>query len=108
MDDVATAHSAQEPLAPLVGLVERLRGEVMGLQEQWEALGEELEAKRRSLKLAEATIELLQRRQDAAAQEGEDEEAQPAGGWALRVEDEAISAQASVGCMPCQDEYDMT
>jgi hypothetical protein len=50
-----------EPLAPLVGLVDRLRVEVTelqggleALQAHCEALGEELEAKRRRLKLAEA------------------------------------------------------
>jgi hypothetical protein len=59
MDDSA---AGEDRLAPLVGLVERLRGEVTGLQERWEALGEELEAKQRRLRLAEATVELLTQR----------------------------------------------
>jgi phage-related minor tail protein len=61
-------------------LVDALRVEVTGLQGEWEerrreseklrkqveALGEELEAKRRRLRLAEATVELMQRRQEEA------------------------------------------
>jgi hypothetical protein len=66
----ATAPSDEARLAPLVGLVDRLRAEVMELQGRWKALGEELEAKRRRLGLAEATMELLQRRQEEAASEG--------------------------------------
>jgi chromosome segregation ATPase len=59
--------------------VEQLRGEVTEVQGRWEALGEELEAKRRRLRLAEATVELAQRRQEEAAQTEEEE--QSAGGW---------------------------
>jgi hypothetical protein len=53
----AMAISEEESLAPLVGLVKRLRGEVTELQGRREALGEELEGKRRKLRLAEATVE---------------------------------------------------
>jgi hypothetical protein len=56
MGDEATTQSDQAPLAPLVGLVDRLRAEVMEMEGRWEALGEELEAKRRKLRLAEATV----------------------------------------------------
>jgi hypothetical protein len=55
----------------LRALAERLRGEVTEMQERWEALGEELEAKRRGLRIVEGTLELLQQRHDTAqAQEG--------------------------------------
>jgi hypothetical protein len=64
-DDEAT-------LAPLVGLVERLRGEFTELQGRWEALGEELEAKRRRLRLAEATVELMQRQRQKGVARQED------------------------------------
>jgi hypothetical protein len=84
-----------ERLAPLVGLVDRLRGEVTELQGRLEALGEELEAKRRRLSLAEATMELMRRRQEEAAPE---EQAEPAGGGllcALGEEHVSQAAQAS-------------
>jgi hypothetical protein len=63
----------EAPLAPLVGLVERLRAEVTQMQGR-EALGEELEAKRRRLKLAEATVELLMRprEEEEAVVQGEE------------------------------------
>jgi hypothetical protein len=95
--------SIGEPLAPLLGLVERLRVEVTELQ--GEGLGEELEAKRERLRLAEATMELVQQRQEKTAQqdddEGEDdkghEEEAPPGDGALGAEDEeSRAAQASV------------
>jgi hypothetical protein len=66
-------------LAPVVGLVDRLRAEVTELQGRWEALGEKLEAKRWRLRLAEATVKLLQRQDDKAAAPEEAREA-PAGG----------------------------
>jgi hypothetical protein len=93
--DEATAHS--ERLAPLVSLVNRLRGEVTELQGRWEALGEDLEAKRRRLRLAEATTELVQRREgEAAGAEGGKESA---GDGTMRAEEHGSHAgQASVGC----------
>jgi hypothetical protein len=64
-------HAAEEEqLAPLRCLMERLRAEVTELQGRWDALGEELEAKRRRLELAEATVELLQRREEDEGGEG--------------------------------------
>jgi hypothetical protein len=85
------------PLGPLVGLVERLRAEVTELQGPWVALGEELEAKRRRLRLAEATVEVVQRRGKEAAREEEGEG--PGGDGALYAEAEkAVSAQVRVGC----------
>jgi hypothetical protein len=104
MDQAATAEDEkdqeqeQEPLAPLVGLVERLRGEVTELQEEWEALGEELETQRRRLRLAEATVEMMQRRQKEAAPSQEVEGA--GGGGAMLADDDKDvpqAAQASVG-----------
>jgi hypothetical protein len=93
----APAHSEEAALAPLLGLVERLQGQVTELQGRWEALGEELEAKRRRLRLAEATVELMQRRGEEAAQEEEGGKLGADG--TLRVEDgESLSAQASAGC----------
>jgi hypothetical protein len=83
-------------LAPLVGLVERLRGEVTELHKRWEALGEELEAKRRRLRLAEATVELVQRRQEEPAQEG-GEEGEAEGGAEGGEPASQAAAQASVG-----------
>jgi hypothetical protein len=108
MGDDASAHNDEAPLAPLLGLVDRLRGEVTELQGRWEALGEELEAKRRRLKLAEATVELLQRRgeEEEAIQEGENHDADvnkegAEGGGALDTEEEeehvSQAAQASAG-----------
>jgi hypothetical protein len=70
--DDAPAQGDEGRLAPLVGLVERLRAEVTELQGRWEALGEELEAKRRRLGLAEATRELINMRQeDGTSRENE-------------------------------------
>jgi hypothetical protein len=80
-------------LAPLVGLVERLRAEVTKLQERWEELNEDLEDKKRRLRLAEATVELMHRRQE----EG------PAGDGAPRAEgtgDVLQAAQASLERKP--------
>jgi hypothetical protein len=93
MGDDATAHDDWDPLAPLVGLVEQLRTDVTALQGRWEALGEELETKRRRLKLAEATVELLQARAEEAAH-GEERGAE--GGRALRmgVKEEKDASQA--------------
>jgi chromosome segregation ATPase len=102
-------HAVEEdPLAPLSGLVERLRAEVTELQERWETLSEELEAKRQKLRLAEATVEALQRRGRAAApsqekeqEEEEEEEEKPAGGGGRHAEvipeNMSQAAQASVG-----------
>jgi hypothetical protein len=97
-----------EPLGPLVGLVDRLRGDVTELQEEWEALrsealqealGEELEGKRGRLKLAEATMELVLQRQQAEKDDDDDddeeEEDEPAGGVALRAGDEESVSQAA-------------
>jgi chromosome segregation ATPase len=63
------AAAEDERLAPLLNLVDRLRGEVTDLNGRWNALGEELEAKRGRLRLAEATMELMQRQEDEAAPE---------------------------------------
>jgi hypothetical protein len=102
-DETDQSTVEEEPLAALVGLVERLREEVEELQERWEALerweelGEELEATRLRLRVAEATVELLleRRRQEEVAQE---EKGGAEGGGAMRAEDEeSVSAQASVG-----------
>jgi hypothetical protein len=60
-----------ERLAPLLGLADRLRGEVTELQGRWEALGEELEAKLQRLKLVEATLELVRQRGERMAQVAE-------------------------------------
>jgi predicted nucleic acid-binding Zn-ribbon protein len=69
----------EERLAPLMELVERLRGELTELHGRWEALGEELEAKRRRLRLAEATVDLMKRRgQEEAGAEGGEEQASQA------------------------------
>jgi hypothetical protein len=96
----------ETPLGPLVGLVERLRGEMVELQGRWEALGEELETQRRRLRLAEATVELMQRRQkEKAPQEQDDddshaeEERRKAAGMPCAEKEEQVSqpAQASVG-----------
>jgi hypothetical protein len=88
--------------APLLALVDRLRADVTELQDRWEALGEELEAKQRSLRLAEATVELMKRRQGmAAAAQAEG----PEGGGVPRAEveeDVSQTAQASATCV--QDE----
>jgi hypothetical protein len=70
--------------APLVALVDQLRGEVADLQGQWEALGEELEDKRWRLKLAEATVKMVQQRherpprsrRELAGQQRDDSQAQ--------------------------------
>jgi hypothetical protein len=74
----------------LVGLVKRLRGEMTELQRRWVALGEELETKRWKLVLAEATVELMQRREEEEAPEGEG----PAGGGLPRAEDGENVSQA--------------
>jgi hypothetical protein len=99
-----TAQGDEERLAPLV---DRLIAEVTELQGRWEALGEELEAKRRRLGLAEATMELLQRRQEEAA--SEEGGGGVAGGGVGRAEDNeghSQAAQASLGYQmrpPCGD-----
>jgi hypothetical protein len=87
-----TGNIDEARLAPLLSLVERLRGEVTELPGRWEALGEELEAKRGRLRLAEATLELMKRREEEAAPEEQGEG--PAGGVVPRAEG---GAQASVG-----------
>jgi TolA-binding protein len=68
-----------EPLAPLRGLVERLREEVEEMQERLEDLSEELEAKRRRLKLAEATLELQLRPETVSSGEDGEEQGEGAG-----------------------------
>jgi hypothetical protein len=84
-------HAAEEEqLAPLMRLMERLRAEVTELQGRWEALGEELEAKRRSLRLAEATVELLQRRHHESARSEVE-----GGDGMLRPEDEDYASQTA-------------
>jgi hypothetical protein len=60
MDYATIPHSHEDHLAPLVGLVDRLRAQAMELQGPWEALGEELEDKRGRLTLAEATVDLIE------------------------------------------------
>jgi hypothetical protein len=83
---------------PLEGLVERLRSEVGELQGRQEPVGGELEAKQRSLGLAEATLDLVQhRQQEAAASQKEGQEG--AGGLFDEME-HAVSqaAQASGRC----------
>jgi hypothetical protein len=86
-------------VAPLVGLVERLRAEVTELQGRWEALGEELEAKRRRLRLAEATVELMQRRQEEAGSIAGGGGSGRGGGCVPRMRRHVSqAAQASVGC----------
>jgi hypothetical protein len=72
--------------------VGRLRAEVTELQGRWEALGEELEAKRQRLRLAEATMELMERQQEEKAGNGA---VHAEGG----LEDVPHPAQASVVCM---------
>jgi hypothetical protein len=59
------AARGDDRLAPLLNLVDRLRGEVTELHGRWEALGEELEAKRGTPRLAEATTELVQEEEAA-------------------------------------------
>jgi hypothetical protein len=78
----------------------RLRGEVTELQAQWEALVEELEAKRRSLSLAEATVELVRQWGERVAQV---DEGVTAVDVASTVQDRAraeVSTRASVACTP--------
>jgi hypothetical protein len=94
---VEIARPAEAPLAPLVGLVERLRAEVTELQGRWEALGEELEAKRRRLSLAEATVELMLPRQEEAKEEEEREGVKGVGAPHAETA-QFVSGQASVGC----------
>jgi chromosome segregation ATPase len=91
----ATASSDEDRLAPLVGLVERLRAGVTELQGRWEALGKELEAKRGRLGSAEASLELVNTRQDEAAS-GQQEQAAEGGG--LRAEDQQCVSQAAQVC----------
>jgi hypothetical protein len=71
-------------MAPLVSLVAQLRAEV-------EALGVEMEAKRRRLRMAEATLERVQRQQEEALSSPQGLDAR---------EDEIVSqaAQASGAC----------
>jgi hypothetical protein len=98
-------------LAPLVGLVERLRVEMTELQGRGEGLDEELEAVRERLGIAEATLERMPPPQEeAAAEEDEDdaeeeeEEERPAEGGGLEAwlgaalrKDVSRTVQASVG-----------
>jgi hypothetical protein len=83
----------EETLAPLVGLVDRLRAETTELQGRWEALREELESKRQMPKFVEATVELLTRVKEEAAppatEEGEDR------GGQLAVENEENDSQGA-------------
>jgi hypothetical protein len=88
----ASAHSHEERLAPLVGLVDRLREELTELQWRGEALGEELEAKRLRLRLAEATVELLQRPRGEEA--APSLEARVEGGGVLDAGEEEYASQA--------------
>jgi hypothetical protein len=70
MADDARAHSDDPLLTPLVGLVDRLRAEVEELQGRWEALGEELEGKRRRLRLGGHRAEILGGRVQILKQNG--------------------------------------
>jgi hypothetical protein len=109
MGDATIPHSHEDHLAPLVGLVDRLRAEVTELQWRWEALGEELEVKRRRLRLAEATVELMERGQEEEAAPASQEEL-PAEGAAVHAgEEEGVSqaAQASVGCVMSPSRWSM-
>jgi hypothetical protein len=72
MDQDLGAENPDDPLAPLLGLIGELRSGVTELQGRWEALGEELEAKRRRLRLAEATWELIRQRQGEDKTHAED------------------------------------
>jgi chromosome segregation ATPase len=94
-------HAVDEAaLAPLVGLVERLRGEVTELQGRWEALGEELEAKRQRLRLAEATVEMIKRREEEALQEEKDLEHEEAVSQAAQASrGKRVSASRSRGML---------
>jgi hypothetical protein len=79
-----------------VRVIDRVRTEITELQGRWEALGEELEATRRSLRLAEATLERMQLPLVLATQEEvmveEEEGAQ--GCVVLCVGDEELMSQA--------------
>jgi hypothetical protein len=91
----ARAQGDVKRLAPLVGLVERLRAGVTELQGRWEALGKELEAKRRELGSAEASMEVMKTRQEeAAVEEGEG----AAGDGVVRAEDQECVSQAAQVC----------
>jgi hypothetical protein len=91
MGDDATVTSDEGPLAPLVALVNRLRADVAELQGRWEELGEELEAKRRRLGLAEVTMERIKQRQEEAPQAEEGQE----GLEGVRAQDEENVSQAA-------------
>jgi hypothetical protein len=84
--------ATQIPLAPLIALVDRLREELS------EAA---LEAKRRKLALAEATLELLLSQQHQAAhssEEGESGATGPLGAEGVLAQDQPLSqTQASEG-----------
>jgi hypothetical protein len=83
----------EEGLAHLLSLVEHLRAVVTELHGQWEALGEELEAKRGQLRLVEATVEIIQQRRGEGAVPGE--RVEPAGGGLSRaLGDEHVSQAA--------------
>jgi hypothetical protein len=82
----------QETLAALVGLLSHLQADHAERQREWEALGAELKAKGRRLRLVEATVELLQRRRQR----------EPGGGKVMHAaEDEDASREAQVS-MRCQ------
>jgi hypothetical protein len=93
MDPHAAANEVedQETLAALLGLLSHLRADVAKRQREWETLGAELEAKGRRLRLVEATVELLQRREDKEVDGGNVMHA---------AEDEDVSQEArvSMGC----------
>jgi hypothetical protein len=72
---------------------------VTQLQGLWEALGEELEAKRGRLRLAEAILELRQRREEEAAPE---EQAEPEAGGLPRDPREEHASQADQASGKCQ------
>jgi hypothetical protein len=79
------ANSDEACMATLMRLMERLRADMV-------ELGEKLEVKQRKLRLAEATMELLKRRQaEAAASQAEG----PEGGDVMRAEGEESELHAS-------------
>jgi chromosome segregation ATPase len=80
----------------LVGLLERLREELVVIQGQCEAWAEELEVKRRALRVAEATLGLLERRAKEASSSQEEEAAWGVGVPGAQNEDVSQLPQASV------------
>jgi hypothetical protein len=100
---VADEVEHEETLAALVGLMNQLRADFAERQKEWEALGAELEAKGRSLRLVEATVELLQRQHvrehagEHAMHAAEDEDESPEA--QARAEYQNLPLQ--VGCKSC-------